>query len=118
MPPEPDPPLSWLGIVFSDLMLRACAVFTLAFVLMPPDGLSLELCSCKRLTGAPCPGCGMTRCGSNFVRGEVVRGLRYHPFGALVVPLAGALGLLAVAPRRWRQAVRRAAHARARAWGP
>src|SRR3712207_7945107 len=45
------------------------------------DGLGVEMCAGKRLTNAPCPGCGMTRCGSNLVRGNVRRALQYHPLG-------------------------------------
>jgi hypothetical protein len=86
----------------NDTFLRACAAFTAVCALMPPDGLGVELCPCLRLTRAPCPACGMTRCGSCLARGEVRRGLRYHPLGAAVIPAGATLGLLGVAPRRWR----------------
>lgn len=99
---------SWLAAFLHDGFLWACAAFTLAFVLMPPDGLGIDVCACKRLTGAPCPGCGMTRCGSNFVRGDFRRGLRYHPFGLAVIPACAALGLLGLTPRRWREGLRAA----------
>jgi hypothetical protein len=90
-----------------------CALFTLLFVLMPPEGLGWELCVCKRATNAPCPGCGMTRAGSNLVRGDVARAIQYHPFGLLLIPTIAALGLLGLAPRRWREAVRAALLSRA-----
>jgi hypothetical protein len=96
----------WLRHYLDDLTLRLSALFVLAFVLMPPEGLGWELCICKRLTDAPCPACGFTRSGSNLVRGHFLRAIEYHPFGPLLIPVIVALGLLALAPRRWRQALR------------
>jgi hypothetical protein len=98
----------WLRHYVDDLTLRLCAVFLLAVVLMPADGLGVELCVCQRFTHAPCPACGVTRSGSNLVRGHVRRAIEYHPFGLLLIPVIAALGLLAFAPRRWRQAARAA----------
>jgi hypothetical protein len=97
---------SWAWQFLSDTFLWACAVFSASCALMPPDGLGVELCPCKRLTNSPCPGCGMTRCGSCMVRGEFRRALHYHPFGLAVIPVSFGLGLLAVTPRRWRDGVR------------
>ncbi len=105
-PPTSSRRESWLEFFLSDLNLRFCALFTLLFVCLPPEGLSVELCLSKRLTDAPCPACGMTRCGSNLVRGRPVRALQYHPFGVVVLPVITLLGLLALFPRRWREAVR------------
>src|SRR5690349_17157596 len=96
----------WLRQFLNDTFLRACAVFTVVCALMPPEGLGVELCPCQRLVHAPCPGCGMTRCGSCLVRGHVHEALRYHPLGAVLIPAGAALGLLGVAPRRWRSRVR------------
>jgi hypothetical protein len=96
----------WLDALLNDVTLRVCAVFTLAMVLMPPEGLGVEMCLSKRATEAPCPGCGMTRCGANLARGHFVRAVQYHPFGLLVVPAIAGLGLLGLAPRRWRQGAR------------
>jgi hypothetical protein len=107
-----------LGHLLSDLNLRLCAVFVVVFCLMPPQGLGFEMCACKRYTGAPCPGCGITRCGANLVRGDVVQAARYHPLGLLVIPTIAAFGLLAVSPRRWREAVRRRLVPAARRWRP
>src|SRR2546421_510631 len=103
----------WLRQFLDDTVLRACAVFTAVCVLMPADGLGVELCPCLRLTHAPCPGCGVTRCGSCLVRGEVRRAVRYPPLGTMMFPLIAALGLLAMVPRRWRGR----ACSRLAAWG-
>jgi hypothetical protein len=108
----------WLRHYLDDLTLRVSAVFVLAFVVMPPDGLGIDLCLCKRFTGAPCPACGMTRSCANMVRGEFVRAVEYHPFGPFLVPVFACLGFLALAPRRWRVAVRDALLPRAERFRP
>jgi hypothetical protein len=75
---------------------------------MPPEGLpGIDLCFFKRMTNLPCPGCGLTRCGSNLFRGNVERAAEYNPFGLAIIPLMAALGVLALVPRRWRERVRR-----------
>jgi hypothetical protein len=93
--------------------LRACAVFTVAMLLMPPEGLGVDLCPSRLVTQAPCPGCGVTRCGSNMVRGNIRRAAQFHALGPVIVPTIVAFGVLAVLPRRWRAAVRAALMRRA-----
>jgi hypothetical protein len=98
----------WLARTVDDLSLWACAAYAAVILVMPPEGIAaLELCPSVRWTQAPCPGCGMTRCGANLVRGRLRRAADYHPAGVVIVPLlfvAGAVGLL---PRRCREAFRR-----------
>jgi Protein of unknown function (DUF2752) len=96
----------WLRIMLGDANLRACAVFTLVMLLMPAEGLGIDLCLSQQLLHAPCPACGITRCGSNLARGHFVRAAEYHPFGPVVVPLIAVLGVLALMPRAWRLSVR------------
>jgi hypothetical protein len=105
---------AWLDPWLSDWTWRLCALFTVAFVLMPPEGLGVDLCLCQLVTHAPCPGCGVTRSGANLVRGHFVRAVEYHPLGPLLIPLIAALGLLALAPRGWREVVRAAVLRRTR----
>jgi hypothetical protein len=96
----------WLRLMLGDAHLRACAFFTLVMLLMPPEGLGFDLCMSQQVLHAPCPACGITRCGSNLARGHFARAAEYHPFGVVIVPLIAALGVMAVLPRRWREAVR------------
>jgi hypothetical protein len=103
---EGKPTSSWTSMMLSDTFLRLCLLFTIVFVLMPSEGIGYEMCASKRLMNAPCPGCGMTRCGSNLVRGNVVRAFQYHAFGMVVIPICGVLGVTALLPRRWRDALR------------
>lgn len=75
---------------------------------MPPDGVSfLDICLCKNITHAPCPGCGITRSGSNLVRGDLAKMMNYNPFGVVIVPLIFALGILGLLHTSWRNEVRR-----------
>jgi len=103
----------WLRLMLGDATVRACAVFTLAMLLMPPEGLGVDLCPSRLMTRCPCPGCGITRCGSNLARGHFRRAAQFHPLGLVVVPAIVALGVLAVLPRRWRAGVRAALTRRA-----
>jgi hypothetical protein len=107
---------SWLDRALTDLHLRICAVLTLGLIVIPPDGLNgVELCMFKRTTELPCPGCGLTRCGSNLMHGHVTRAIDYNPFGLVIIPAMAGMGVMAVLPRRWREGVRRfqAAHSTA-----
>ena len=99
-------PQLWLTSLVNDLTLRICAVFMLAVILMPGEGLGVDMCVSRLLSHAPCPGCGMTRCGANLVRGNFARAVQYHPFGLVVIPAIGVLGVLGLMPRSWREGVR------------
>jgi hypothetical protein len=107
-------PRLWLVQLLEDTQLRLCAAFALVVLCMPPEGIpSVDLCLCKYWTHAPCPACGITRSGSNLVRGHLARSVCYHPFGLLIIPLIFGLGVLGLTPRSWRAAVRR----RVVSWG-
>lgn len=100
-------PQLWLTSLVSDLTLRLCILFVLAMIFMPADGLGVDTCMSQLVTKAPCPGCGMTRCGANLVQGNFTRAVQYHPFGSVVIPIIVLLALVGVLPRRWREAFRR-----------
>lgn len=51
------------------------AVYVLAGYL-----LGISLCPMVRLTGLPCPGCGMTRAAALFFQGHWKRAWQMHPF--------------------------------------
>ena len=97
---------SWVRRLMDDLTLRLSAVFILAVILMPAEGLGVDLCPSRVLTNAPCPGCGMTRSGANLVRGHFLRAVQYHPFGPVLIPIIAVLGFLGLAPQRWRRRAR------------
>jgi hypothetical protein len=41
----------------------------------------IELCAMKKLTGLPCPGCGITHAIILCSRGEVAQSFHHHPLG-------------------------------------
>jgi hypothetical protein len=95
-------PQTWVTYLFSDRHIRLCAVVALVVALMPAEGIpGLDLCVYRRWTGLPCPGCGITRSGSNLVRGNFARAVNYHPFGPLLMPPIFLLGALILVPRSW-----------------
>jgi hypothetical protein len=61
------------------------------------------LCGFKRLTGVPCPGCGLTRGVTALAKGEVAHGLAFNPLLLtallLFLLLLGVRLLLGRAPR-------------------
>jgi hypothetical protein len=107
---------AWVHQLFGDAVLRLSGLATLILLCMPPDGIpGVELCYFRHLTGLPCPGCGLTRSGAHLFRGHLGQSIGYHPFGLLIFPAMAVLGMVGLAPRPWRQAVRRElAHRR---WG-
>jgi hypothetical protein len=103
-------PQRWLTQLFRDGSVQwACVVFSVLVLITPPDGCPLlDCCPLHRLTDAPCPVCGMTRSGANLVRGDLARAVDYHPFGPIIVPLLGLLGVLALVPGERRERVAQA----------
>lgn len=88
----------WLAGFFCPHVTRLCAVMAVLVVCMPPHGLSIELCPSVRWTQAPCPGCGLTRCGAHLLRGHVGQAVNLNPFGLFFIPAIFALGSLAFIP--------------------
>ncbi len=93
--PQPRPEQRWwLTAFLASGQPRLCLLILLVVALIPPEtGLGIDLCFVHRATNAPCPGCGMTRCGSNLLRANVRRAIDYHPFGLIMYPVL--LGLCA-----------------------
>lgn len=58
------------------------------------------LCPFALVTGAACPGCGMTRAVSSLLRGDLSLALDYHPLAPMVVALAVAAWSWALLRRR------------------
>ena len=79
----------------------ATAALAAAFVISPghvEDGP--VICPFRRLTGLPCPGCGLTRSWVYLAHGQVRDALAAHPFGAVAalaaLVLVGAVVLASV----------------------
>ncbi len=79
--------------------------------------LHVDLCLFHRLTGLPCPGCGMTRGVLALLGGDVRAALAFHPLSPVVVAIVGAWwvnNLLAASGRP--RLFRAPAHAGQLAW--
>jgi len=48
------------------------------------DNRCFSICQFRRLTGLPCPTCGVTRSLAMLAKGEWRRAVAYHPMGPLV----------------------------------
>jgi hypothetical protein len=57
------------------------------------------LCPFRRLTGLPCPGCGLTRSWVYLVHGDVHAAVWANPFGLISVAAALALAVMSVVAR-------------------
>jgi hypothetical protein len=69
-------------------------MLTVALVLPALALPQVVLCPLRRLTGVPCPFCGMTRSVTALVHGDVGASLVWNPGGMMVVALAVALLVL------------------------
>jgi len=86
IPPDPQYHLVVLAICSGVIVLALLlSVREETQVLMPVLGAPLpELCMMKQMTGASCPGCGMTRCFISLAHGDVRAALHYNPAGLLL----------------------------------
>src|SRR5438270_1398969 len=104
--PVEAPPRFWLLRWVTAPQLRWILLAMLYVIVQPPEkGLGVDLCTLHRYTGAPCPGCGMTRSGANLVRGDFRRAFQFHPFGYIFMPVLFGLAGLSLLPSAWRGVV-------------
>jgi len=79
---------AWLGLI------AATVAAARAF------GREISVCVFRRLTGLPCPTCGMTRGALSMLRGEVLAGWAYNPLMFTLLGLAAAATLARAALAR------------------
>jgi hypothetical protein len=70
--------------------LTALGGFLLFHVWVPAPGIQSTVCLLRRLTGLPCPGCGMTRAFAHLAKGEWAAAASDH---LLAYGVAAELGL-------------------------
>jgi uncharacterized protein YjeT (DUF2065 family) len=56
-------------------------------------------CAFFRVTGLPCPGCGLTRACMLLLRGEVQASIKFHAFAPIFVLFIGMLIICTLLPR-------------------
>lgn len=85
------------------------ALLCCASLVDPDHPLPIDLCVWRRLTGFPCPTCGLTRAICHALRGDWSASLSLHPAGVLAVAGLGGWALWS-ALEAWRgQPIREAA---------
>jgi hypothetical protein len=75
----------WAGLIIGSILVVG---------LVPPAGWEAlpDLCLFHRITGLPCPTCGLTRSWAALLRGHLGQSLHYHALGPLA--LAGLVPML------------------------
>lgn len=64
-------------------VLLITTVVIVARYYSPSDEATFVLCLFRKLTGLPCPGCGMTRSFCALAKGHWQQALQFHPLGPL-----------------------------------
>lgn len=93
-PIRSDPALSFERALWWSLALGCAALLVIAGMLEPDARgygthaqLGLPPCGFLLLTGAPCPGCGLTTAFAYAIRGEWMLAVDANPFGLLLFAL-------------------------------
>ena len=92
----------------------ALTTFFAAGFLWPKGGFTKDrsLCSFRLAFGQGCPGCGMTRSVTSFLRGDLERSVEMHLFGPVIVGVAATLWFVSVFSLVSRDPIRMHFHAR------
>lgn len=109
-PNRSDPGLRFERALWWSLALGGAAVLLVAAMLEPDARgygthaqLGLPPCGFLLLTGAPCPGCGLTTAFAHAIRGDWMLAANANPFGLLLFGLVLASVPLTILAgwRRW-----------------
>ena len=85
------------------MLLRALASAALIAAALLPDRAVRDgpvLCLFRRVTGLPCPSCGLTRSWQAAGHGRLLDATRYHPLGLPTMAVAAWITLDRDAERR------------------
>ena len=85
--------------------LAAVGVLTLSTLFTPGVLPKFDICMLHRITGIPCPGCGLTRAFCAISHGNFTAAWHFNPFGFLFY--AGFLAVPFWAAWKWRNPARR-----------
>lgn len=71
------------------LLSTACAAGYIWLIMNYYRTFSLALepgvCLVKRVTGVPCPSCGTTRSVLSILKGDILEGIQWNPFGIIII---------------------------------
>jgi len=98
-PGRPEGAWSHRALLAPSARYLALGVMVASFF-FPVEGLGFDICLLHRLTGWPCPGCGMTRAISAISQGDLVAALGLNPFSLLAWPVFLVLAVATLLPRR------------------
>jgi hypothetical protein len=84
---------------------RLALLVMVASAFFPVTGLGVDLCPVHRVSGLPCPGCGLSRAMAAVSQGDLGAAVGLNPFVLFAWPLFLALALLAFAPEAVRARV-------------
>ena len=84
----------------------AAAALALSFVWSPSGLPGIDLCPFHRLTGLPCPGCGLTRAFCAISHADFAAAWACNPFGYLFYGIAVILLLRPVLRRHYQSSER------------
>lgn len=87
--------------LLTDLAVVAFLGLTLSFVFNPERLPNVSLCWFRRLTGLPCPGCGLSRGFCAISHGRFADAWDFNPFSFLFYPACLAVIILRCLHRRF-----------------
>ena len=74
----------------------------LFYFALTSSGVELMPCPLLKVTGLPCPGCGMSRSCLALVHGQWAEVWRLNPFGPLFAAFWAVVALGVIQPQPWR----------------
>lgn len=80
-------------LLWAALGIAGLSGLAILHVWVPSGGVDSSICLFRRLSGIPCPGCGMTRAFAHLAKGEWLEAARDHPFSFLLAAEAGLVWL-------------------------
>ena len=81
----------------------AMTVGGLLYFALACRGVDLMPCPFLKVTGLPCPGCGMTRSCLALLRGDLAETWRLNPFGPVFAVFWAVVGVGVVLPQPWHE---------------
>lgn len=112
LPPMPETsrtaarPDAWSELALLTPSAGAFALVAIgASLVLPLGGLGVDVCVVHRVSGLPCPGCGLTRAFIAVAHGDLSSAVALNPFVLVLFPLFVAVAAVWLAPSAGRARV-------------